>query len=90
MQIENIVCSKRTEARLESKHHVALREARQIFFSSPRIRFAEKGHIPGEDVYAYLVRRSAADISQSFSSTTQSFSSTNRYAGPPSLLALGI
>lgn len=52
MQIENIVCSERTEAKLESKHHVTLREARQIFFSSPRIRFAEKGHIPGEDVYA--------------------------------------
>ena len=51
MQIENIVCSERTEANLESKHHVTLREARQIFFSEPRIRFAEKGHTAGEDVY---------------------------------------
>ncbi len=51
MQIENIVCSARTEAKLESKHHVSVREARQIFFSHPRIRFAEKGHTPGEDVY---------------------------------------
>jgi uncharacterized DUF497 family protein len=52
VHIENIVCSERTEAKLESKHHVTLREARQIFFGNPRIRFAEKGHTLGEDVYA--------------------------------------
>ena len=52
MQIERIVCSERIEAKLESKHHVTFREARQIFFSEPRIRFAEKGHTAGEDVYA--------------------------------------
>ena len=52
MQIENIVCSERTEYKLDSKHHVTIREAKQIFFSRPRIRFAEKGHTVGEDVYA--------------------------------------
>ena len=52
MQIEIIVCSERTEDKLESKHHVTLHEARQILFSEPRIRFAEKGHTAGEDVYA--------------------------------------
>ena len=52
MQIHNIVCSERIEAKLESKHHVTLREARQIFFSEPRIRFAERGHTSGENVYA--------------------------------------
>lgn len=52
MQIENIVCSDQTEAKLKSKHHVTLRDARQILFSQPRIRFAEKGHTSGEDVYA--------------------------------------
>ena len=52
MQIENIVCSERTEAKLESKHHVTFREARQIFFGHPRIRFAERGRTVGEDVYA--------------------------------------
>ena len=51
MQIENIVCSDRTETKLASKHHVTLHEARQIFFGEPRIRFAEKGHTAGEDVY---------------------------------------
>ena len=52
MQIEIVVCSRRTEAKLESKHHVTFREARQLFFSKPRIRFAESGHTAGEDVYA--------------------------------------
>jgi uncharacterized DUF497 family protein len=52
VQIERIVCSQRIEAKLESKHHVTFREARQILFSAPRIRFAEKGHTAGEDVYA--------------------------------------
>jgi uncharacterized DUF497 family protein len=52
VQIENIVCSERTEAKLESKHHVTFREARQIFFSKSRIRFAESGYTTGEDVYA--------------------------------------
>jgi hypothetical protein len=52
VQIENIVCSERIEAKLESKHHVTVREARQILFGEPRIRFAEKGHTDGENLYA--------------------------------------
>lgn len=56
MQIANVVCSEGTETKLESKHHVTLREATQIFFSQPRIRFVEKGHTPGDDVYAAFGR----------------------------------
>ena len=52
MQIETIVCTEQVEAKLESKHRVTCREVRQVFFSEPRIRFAEKGHTQGEDVYA--------------------------------------
>ena len=52
MQIETVVCPERIEGKLESKHHVSFSEARQILFSEPRIRFAEKGHTTGEDVYA--------------------------------------
>ena len=52
MQIDNIVCSEQIESKIESKHSVSLREVRQIFFSEPRIRFAEKGHTAGEDLYA--------------------------------------
>jgi uncharacterized DUF497 family protein len=28
-----------------------VREARQVLLNQPRIRFAEKGNIPGDDVY---------------------------------------
>lgn len=52
MQIETVICSERIEAKLQSKHQVAFSEARQILFNQPRIRFAEKGHTAGEDVYA--------------------------------------
>jgi len=30
---------------------VTVREARQVLLGVPRIRFAEKGNIPGDDVY---------------------------------------
>ena len=52
MQIEFIVCPARVEEKLQSKHNVTCREARQVFFNQPRIRFAEKGHIEDNDVYA--------------------------------------
>jgi len=52
MQIESIVCPEQIEEKLEAKHNVTCREARQAFFSRPRFRFAEKGHMEGEDVYA--------------------------------------
>ena len=52
MQIESIVCPEYVEAKLEAKHGVTYREARQALLSRPRIRFAEKGRTEGEDVYA--------------------------------------
>jgi len=51
MQIEFIVCPDRIEEKLTSKHNVTCREARQVLFSKTRIRFAEKGHTEGEDMY---------------------------------------
>ena len=52
MQIETIVCPERIETKLASKHRVTFSDARHILFNQPRIRFAEKGHTAGEDVYA--------------------------------------
>jgi uncharacterized DUF497 family protein len=52
MQINYIVCPDNIEDKIESKHQVTVREARQIFFNNPRIRFAEKGHRAGDNVYA--------------------------------------
>ena len=33
-----------------AKHQVTLREARQVLLGHPRIRFAEKGNVSGDDV----------------------------------------
>ena len=52
MQIETILCPEYIEAKLEAKHDVTCREARQALLGRSRIRFAERGHSEGEDVYA--------------------------------------
>ncbi|MGH8247146.1 MAG: BrnT family toxin [Gammaproteobacteria bacterium] len=52
MQVEFIVCPDYIEEKLQSKHNVNCREARQTLLNRPRIRFAEKGHTEGNDVYA--------------------------------------
>lgn len=51
MQIDFVVCPINIEQKLESRHHVTVRECRQVLLSHPRIRFAEKGYTAGEDAY---------------------------------------
>lgn len=51
MRIDYIVCSTSIEDKLETKHHTTVREARQVLLNRPRFRFAERGHVPGEDLY---------------------------------------
>lgn len=51
MQIDYIVCPENIKDKLESKHHVTVREARQVLLGKPRIRFAEKSNTEGENVY---------------------------------------
>ena len=51
MDIAVIICPASIEEKLETKHHVTVREARQVLLSVPRIRYAEKGHTEGENVY---------------------------------------
>lgn len=52
LDIAHIVCPEYIEEKFESKHGVSLREARQVLLNEPRIRFAEKGYVKDEDVYA--------------------------------------
>jgi uncharacterized DUF497 family protein len=52
MRIDYILCPENIEDKLESKHGVTMRETRQVLLNEPRIRFAEKGHQEGKDVYA--------------------------------------
>lgn len=51
VEIAVIVCPIAIEEKLEVKHHVTVREARQVLLSTPRFRFAERGYTDGEDVY---------------------------------------
>lgn len=51
MKIDFIVCPDSIEEKLETKHNVTVREARQVLLQNPRIRFAEKGYTKGNDVY---------------------------------------
>lgn len=51
MQVDSIVCPEHIEEKLESKHGATCREARQVLLNQPRIRFAEKGHTEGDDIY---------------------------------------
>lgn len=51
MKIDIVVCPANIEEKLESKHNVTVREARQVLLKNPRIRFAEKGYTKGNDVY---------------------------------------
>jgi uncharacterized DUF497 family protein len=52
MRVDYIVCPDNIADKIASKHRLTVREARQILLSKPRIRFAEKGHIENNDVYA--------------------------------------
>jgi uncharacterized DUF497 family protein len=52
MQIDYIICPENIEEKLAKKHHVTTREVRQALLNNPRIRFAEKGYVEGEDVFA--------------------------------------
>lgn len=59
MRIDVIVCPNHIEDKLESAHHVKVQEARQVLLGKPRIRFAEKGHVAGNDVYGAFGRTHA-------------------------------
>jgi len=56
VKIDFIVCPSKTEDKLESKHKVTVKEARQVLLGKPRCRFAEKGYIKGNDVYVAFGR----------------------------------
>ena len=51
MNIEKIAIPVEIENKIESKHNVRINEIRQALINEPRIRFAEKGNVKGNDVY---------------------------------------
>jgi uncharacterized DUF497 family protein len=52
MRIDFIVCLDEIIEKLARKHNVSEQEARQVLLNNPRVRFAESGHVEGDDVYA--------------------------------------
>jgi uncharacterized protein len=54
MQIVDIIWLPHIIDKLAWKHHIEPEEVDQILFSKPLFRKVQKGHIPGENVYAAL------------------------------------
>lgn len=52
MKVGEIIWLPEIEDKLWEKHHLTISEAEEVLFSSPHIRFVEKGHRPNEDLYA--------------------------------------
>ncbi len=54
MKIKEIVLTPYVVDKLIWKHHVSETEVRQVFRNRPKIRFWEKGHVSGENLYLAL------------------------------------
>jgi len=52
MRIHRIIWLPEIEDKLFHKHNVHVEEVEEVLFDKPRIRFVEKGHQEGEDLYA--------------------------------------
>jgi uncharacterized DUF497 family protein len=48
--------------KLARKHDVAVPEVVEVFAGRPKFRYVERGHCPGEDVYAALGRTDAGRL----------------------------
>lgn len=56
MNVEAIVIPADIEEKLYTKHNVTRHEVEQVFDSSPHFRFAEQGHVEGENLYRAIGR----------------------------------
>lgn len=52
MRIVDIIWLPDVIDKLDWKHNIQPEEVDQVLFSRPRFRKVQKGHIPGEDLYA--------------------------------------
>ena len=59
MYIENIIWLPHIVDKLAWKHNVTPQEVEEILFDNPLYRKVQKGHIPGENLYAALGRTEA-------------------------------
>jgi uncharacterized DUF497 family protein len=59
MLIDNIIWLPQVVDKLAWKHHVIPQDVEEVLFDNPMYRKVQKGHIPGEDLYAALGQTSA-------------------------------
>ncbi len=59
MRITGIIWLAEVVAKLRWKHRVEQEDVRQIFSNSPKLRFVEKGHRRGENVYSAMAQTDA-------------------------------
>jgi uncharacterized DUF497 family protein len=59
LKIKGIIWIDEIIEKLDRKHHVMQHEVREVLRNGPHFRYVEKGHHPGEDVYAALGRTDA-------------------------------
>ncbi len=52
MRIDNIIWLPHIVDKLAWKHNVTPQEVEEVLFDNPMYRKVQKGHIPGEDLYA--------------------------------------
>lgn len=52
MQVQRVVWLPEIEDKLLQKHGVLAEEVEEVLFDSPMIRFIERGHYEGENLYA--------------------------------------
>ena len=54
MKIKGLIWFDDIVEKLTRKHNVQQNEVREVLHNKPRFRFVEKGHRPGENVYAAM------------------------------------
>jgi uncharacterized DUF497 family protein len=59
MRIEDIIWLEQIVEKLWRKHSVETDEVSEVLANRPRVRFVEKGHRPGEDVYVAMGQTNA-------------------------------
>ncbi|UCH95125.1 MAG: BrnT family toxin [Candidatus Aminicenantes bacterium] len=59
MHIDNIIWLPQVIDKLAWKHHVIPQDVEEVLFDNPMYRKVQKGHIPGEDLYAALGQNNA-------------------------------
>jgi uncharacterized DUF497 family protein len=59
MIVTEVIWLEQFAEKIEHKHRVSREEVEQVFLNRPRFQFAERGDVPGEDLYRAIGRTDA-------------------------------